>query len=62
MHRFNVFSKNVNTINWKIFPTHGGRYMLQKIQQAFLREIKSYGVLGNMKGCIFEAILEGQGW
>ena len=25
MHRFNAFS-NVNTRNWKIFPTHGGIY------------------------------------
>ena len=39
MHRFNAFC-NVNTINWKIFPTHGGIYKSEKIQQAFWREIK----------------------
>ena len=26
MHRFSAFSRNVNTIKWKIFPTHGGIY------------------------------------
>ena len=26
MHRFNTFSRNVNTINWKLFPTHSGKY------------------------------------
>ena len=39
MHRFNSFS-NVNTINWKFFPTHGGIYKSEKIEQAFWREIK----------------------
>ena len=39
MHKFNAFSGNVNTINWKFFPTHGGMYKLEKIQQAFWREI-----------------------
>ena len=24
LHRIDVFSRNVNTINWKNFPTHGG--------------------------------------
>ena len=33
MHRFDAFFRNVNTINWNIFPTHGGIYMSQKIQQ-----------------------------
>ena len=35
MHRFNAFSRNVNTINWKNLSTHGGIYKLEKIQQAF---------------------------
>ena len=26
MHRFNAFSRNVNTINWNIFPTHDRIY------------------------------------
>ena len=40
MPRFNALSRNVNTINLKIFPTHGRIYKLEKIQQAFWREIK----------------------
>ena len=40
IHRFNAFSRNVKTINWKICPTHGGTYKLEKIQWAFWREIK----------------------
>ena len=40
MHRFNVFYRNADTINWKRFPTHGGIYKLEKIQQAFWREIQ----------------------
>ena len=59
MHRFNAISRNVNTINWKIFPTHVETYNSEKIQQAFWRD-KTKGVLRNMKGCIPEA--EGQGW
>ena len=39
MPRFNAFYRNVNTINLKIFPTHGGIYKLEKLQQAFWREI-----------------------
>ena len=62
MHRFNPFYTNVNTIDLKNFPTHGGVYKLEKIQQAFWREIKPYGVYRNTKGCILEANLEGQGW
>ena len=59
MHRLNEFSRNVNIINWKIFPTHGGIYKLEKIQQAFWREITPWGVLKNMKGCILDANLKG---
>ena len=40
MRRFNAFSRNVNTINLKVFPTRGGRDKLEKIQQAFWRQIK----------------------
>ena len=40
MPRFNAFSRNVNAMNLKFFPTHGGIYKLEKIQQAFWREIK----------------------
>ena len=40
IHRFNAFSRNVSTINLKIFPTHGGIYKSENIQQAFWREIK----------------------
>ena len=40
MPRFNVFFRNVNTINLKMFPTRGGIYKLEKTQQAFWREIK----------------------
>ena len=29
MHRFNAFS-NASTINWKIFPTHGGIHKSEK--------------------------------
>ena len=41
MNKFNAFSTNVNTINLKIFPTHGGIDKLERTQQAFWREIKS---------------------
>ena len=44
MPRFNAFSRNVNAMNLKFFPTHGGIYKLEKIQQAFWREIKPLGV------------------
>ena len=37
MHRFNAFYRNVNTINWKIFPIHVGIYKSEKIKQAFWR-------------------------
>ena len=40
MPRFNAFSTNVNTINFKIFPTHGGIHKLEKIQQTFWRDTK----------------------
>ena len=36
--RFNAFSGNVNTVNWKIFPTYVGIYKSEKIQQAFWRD------------------------
>ena len=47
MPRFNAFSGNVNSINLIFFPTHGGIYKLEKIQQAFwrdntLRSLKKY--------------------
>ena len=35
MDKFNAFSGNVNTINWKDFPKHGGIYKPEKGQQAF---------------------------
>ena len=35
---FNAFLWNVNTINWKIFPTHVGIYKSEKIQQAFWKD------------------------
>ena len=38
MHRFNAFSRNVNNINWKIFPINGETYKSVKIQQAFWRD------------------------
>ena len=40
MHRFNTFSRSMNIINWKNFPTHDGVYKSEKIQQALWREIK----------------------
>ena len=40
MPRFNAFSRNTNTIDLKVFPTHVGIYKLKKIQQAFWREIR----------------------
>ena len=38
MHRFNAFSRNVNTINWKNFPTHVEIYKSEKIQEAFWKD------------------------
>ena len=40
MPKLNAFFRNVNTIDLFFFPTHGGTYNLEKIQQAFWREIK----------------------
>ena len=34
----------------------------EKIEHVFWREIKTYGVYINMKGCILEANLEQQEW
>ena len=45
MHRFNAFSRNVRTIYWKIFPTHGGICKIEKIQQAFLERDKTLSSL-----------------
>ena len=39
MNIFNTFYGNVNTLNWNIFPTHGGTY--NKIRRAFWREMKT---------------------
>ena len=54
MHQFNPFSRNVNSINLKLFSTNGGIYKLEKIQQAFKYE--------KYEKCILEANLEVQGW
>ena len=64
MPRINAFSRNVNSINLKVFPTHSG---ISKFETKFNnhsggREIKPWGAYRNMKGCIFEANLEGKGW
>ena len=40
LHWLNAFFRNVNNINWKLFPTHSGIYKLEKIQQEFWREVK----------------------
>ena len=29
-HRFNAFSRNLNTISWKIYPSHVGIYKSEK--------------------------------
>ena len=34
----NVFSSNLNTVNQKVFPNHGG-------MEGFIPEVNSYGVL-----------------
>ena len=62
MHIFNAFSRNVNNINRKDFPTHDKIYKPEKIQQAFWREIKPKVNQRKMKGCIPEANLQLQGW
>ena len=41
MNIINAFSRNVNTINWKIFLTYGGIYRSDKTQQAFLERDKT---------------------
>ena len=59
MTRINAFSRNVNSINLKNIEY---RENVEKIKQAFWKEIKPYRVYRNMKRCIFEANIEGQGW
>ena len=58
MPRINAFSRNMNSITLKIFPTNGG---IEKFERNFWTEIKPWGVYRNIKGCILEANLEGQG-
>ena len=41
MHRFNAFSRNVNTINLKMFPTHDGMASIQE-RDKILRSLKKY--------------------
>ena len=61
--RINAFSRNVNSTNLKIFPTHGGIFKFERKfnkhsgerEREREREIKSQGV-------ILEANVEGQGW
>ena len=55
----NAFSRNVNSINLKNIEY---RENVEKIKQAFWKEINPYRVYRNMKRCIFEANIEGQGW
>ena len=40
MPRLNVFSRNTNAINLKIFPAHKGIHKLEKIEHTFRREIR----------------------
>ena len=47
LHRFNEFSRDLNTINWKFFPTYVGIYKSEKIGNVFwsdktLRSLKKY--------------------
>ena len=59
--RFNAFSRNANTINLKNLCHTWSNVQFIKIRQAFWREIKPWGVLKNIKRCILEANLSGQG-
>ena len=40
MPRFNAFSRNASKTNLNFFPAHEGIYKLEKIEQAFRREIR----------------------
>ena len=60
--RINTFSRNVKSINWKIFPTHGGYKILRENSTSILERDKGWEVYRNMKGCILGANLEEQGW
>ena len=44
MHKFNTFSRNLNVINLKIFPTHGRICKLEKVLERYktLRSLKKY--------------------
>ena len=57
----NVFSRNVNTINWKIFPTYGGINKSKKIQQILERDTTLTGLKKYERMCPWSN-LEGQGW
>ena len=51
----------MNSINLKIFPTHGGS-LKENSTSILEREITPEGVYRNMKGCILWVDLEGQVW
>ena len=50
----NAFFSNLNTINLTIFPNHGGIHVWEWTQQIFWKEVKPYGVYGNMRRCIWK--------
>ena len=54
MHFLEIYTRS----NWKMFPTHGGTYKLEKIQRAFLREIKPRGFKEIWKDVTLRLILE----
>ena len=41
MHKFNAFSRNVNIINWKNFPTHGGIKNVRENSTSILKRDKA---------------------
>ena len=63
MPGFNAFSMNVSTVNLKIFYIPGGIYKFERKFNKHSGETgKALWVYRNMKECILEVNLEGQGW
>ena len=61
MNRFNRFSRNVNTINSKIFPTLGGIHKSENSKSTLERD-KTLRSLKKYERMYPEANFERQGW
>ena len=57
-----LVASDLNTINLKLFPNHGGIYMVRKKFKKDSGEKNPLGVQRNMRRCIFGVNCKGLGW